>query len=130
MAPRFVDLAMRTRREPWHYSPELRAPPSDRLVQNYHRFMIVTADSEDMTRRWVYWTLTDVLIGKLVRQTHSLWLMLHRLSIHDRVLELLHDSLVNSIALICCQYRPMNETAPPTKSSTLQAFFLSTTGVL
>ena len=61
--------------------------------------MIVTAGSEKEIRRRVFWALTDVLIGKFVGQTHPLWLMLHRLSIHDRVLELLHDSLVNSIAL-------------------------------
>lgn len=92
--------------------------------------MIVTAGNESETRRWVIWILTDVLIGKLVGQTHPLRLMLHRLSIHDRVLELFYDGFVDSIALTCHQDRPLNKIAPPTKSSTLQAFFLSTTGVL
>ena len=65
MALKIVDLAMR--------SLGMRTVAlstwtslSSRLVQNYHRFMIVTANSEDVTVEWVYWTLTDVLIGKLV----------------------------------------------------------------
>ena len=118
------DLAMR--------SNEDSAIPSwtDGIVQDYHRFMIVTADNENGMRRWIIWRLTDVFIGKFVGQTHPLRLVLHRLSIHDRVLELLHDSFVDSIALTFYQDRPMNKIIPPTKSSTLQAFFLSTTGVL
>ena len=47
----------------------------------------------------MFWLLTDVLVAELVGQTHPLRLMLYGLSIHNRVLELLHDSLVNSIAL-------------------------------
>lgn len=43
--------------------------------------------------------LTDVLISKFVRKTDPLWLMSHRLSVHNGDLELLHDGLVNSIAL-------------------------------
>ena len=61
--------------------------------------MIVTADIEDETRRWIFRPLTDVLVAELVRQTHPLRLMLYGLPIHDRMLELLHDSFVNSIAL-------------------------------
>ena len=90
---------MRTLRGLWHYVLGLQNPPPHGLIQDYYRFMIVTAGSEKKIRRWIFWTLTDVLIGKLVGKTHPLWLMLHRLSIHDRVLELLHDSFMDSIAL-------------------------------
>lgn len=42
---------------------------------------------------------TDVFISKLVRESHSLRLMLHRLSIHNGIPELLHDGAMDSIAL-------------------------------
>jgi hypothetical protein len=74
--------------------------------------------------------LTDVLVCKLVREAHPLRLMLHRLSIHDCVLELLNNSLVDGIALMVCQCLPLERTGLPTKSSTEHALFLSTTGVL
>lgn len=61
--------------------------------------MIVTADNKDETRRWILWQPTDVLVTKLVGQTHPLRLMLYGLPIHNRMLELLHDRFVNSIAL-------------------------------
>lgn len=44
-------------------------------------------------------TLTDVLIGQLVSKTYPLRLVLHGLPIHDGMLELLDDRLVNCIAL-------------------------------
>lgn len=43
--------------------------------------------------------LTDVLVSELVGESHTLRLMLNRLSVHDGGLELLNDGAVNSIAL-------------------------------
>ena len=60
-----------------YYPPGPQTPWTDGLIQYYHLFMIVTADSENETRRWVFRTHTNVLIGKLVGQTHPLRLMLH-----------------------------------------------------
>lgn len=43
--------------------------------------------------------LTDIFVGKLVGEPHTLRLMFHRLAIHNRLLELLDDGLVNGVAL-------------------------------
>lgn len=43
--------------------------------------------------------LTDVLIRQFVCQSYPLWLMLDRLSIDNRLLELLNDSLMNRVTL-------------------------------
>lgn len=108
----------------------VRVALSEGLIRGYHRFMIVTANNEDETRRWIFWQPTDVLVAKLVGQTHPLRLMLYGLPIHNCMLELLHDSFVNSIALTSGKQRPTDKIESPTKSSTVQAVFLSTTGVL
>lgn len=81
-----------------HYS-QLTIALSKGFIHDNHRLMIVTADSQDETRRWTFGTLTDVLISKLMGQTHPLRLMFYGLSIHNRMLELLHDGFVNSVAL-------------------------------
>lgn len=49
-----------------HCPPGPQSSWTDGIVQDYHRFMIVTADNENEMRRWITWILTDVLIGKLV----------------------------------------------------------------
>lgn len=82
-----------------HYSQLTIALSKGSIHENNHRLMIVTADSQDETRRWTFGTITDVLISKLMGQTHPLRLMFYGLSIHNRMLELLHDSFVNSVAL-------------------------------
>lgn len=92
--------------------------------------MIVTIDNEPSTMTPDSRALTNVFICKLVRKANSLRLMLYRLTIHNCMLELLHDGLVDSIALIWCQYTQMTIVKPLTKSSTVHAFFFSTTGVL
>ena len=74
--------------------------------------------------------LTDVFIRKLVRETHPLRLMLHRLSVYNRVLELLDNGFMDSIALTWRQHAQSRKTDSLTKSSTVHAFFLNTTGVL
>lgn len=43
--------------------------------------------------------LTDVFVCKFVRQAYSLWLMLDRLPVNNRLLKLFNDSLVNGVAL-------------------------------
>lgn len=43
--------------------------------------------------------LTDILVSKLMGQSHTLRLMLNRLSVHDGSLELLNDGAVNGVAL-------------------------------
>lgn len=43
--------------------------------------------------------LTNVFICELVRKAHPLRLVLHGLSIHDGMLELLNNRLVNGVAL-------------------------------
>lgn len=45
-------------------------------------------------------SLTDILICKFVSKTDSLWLMLHGTTIDDSMLELLHDRLVDCVALM------------------------------
>jgi hypothetical protein len=42
---------------------------------------------------------TDILVGKLVRESHTLRLMLARFPVNDSVLEVVHDGLVNRITL-------------------------------
>lgn len=56
--------------------------------------------------------------------------MLHRLTVYDRMLELLDNGFVDSIALTWRQHTQPRKTDLLTKSSTVHAFFLSTTGVL
>ena len=64
-------------------------------------------------------------------QPHSLGLMLDRSPVDDGVFELLHNGLVNGIALGSDQrITIVVDLRTPTKSSTVQAFFLNTTGVL
>jgi len=43
--------------------------------------------------------LTDVFVCKLVAKSHTLRLVLHRLAIHNRSAELLHNSLVDGVTL-------------------------------
>ena len=43
--------------------------------------------------------LTDVFVGHLMGKTNSLRLMLNRLSIYNGMLKLVHDRLVDGIAL-------------------------------
>lgn len=48
--------------------------------------------------------LTDVFVCELMRETHPLRLMLHRLPVHYRVLELFYDGFVDSVTLCQIQY--------------------------
>jgi len=41
--------------------------------------------------------LTDILVRQLMIQAYSLWLMFNRLSVHDGVLELVDNSLVDLV---------------------------------
>lgn len=41
--------------------------------------------------------LTDILVRQLMAQPNSLWLMFNRLSVHDGVLEIVDDGLVNLV---------------------------------
>ena len=41
--------------------------------------------------------LTDILVRQLVIQAYSLWLMFNRLSVHDGVLELVDNGLVDLV---------------------------------
>lgn len=43
--------------------------------------------------------LTDIFVGKLVRQADTLGLMLDRFAIHDSVLELFYDGFVDRVTL-------------------------------
>ena len=43
--------------------------------------------------------LTDIFVCKLVRQAYPLRLMLHGLSVYNGMFELLHDCLMDGIAL-------------------------------
>ena len=75
--------------------------------------------------------LTNVLVRKLMSQTHPLRLVLDGLPIYDGMLELLDDGLVDCITLYekSTMFAP-DSTETLTKSSTVHAFFLNTTGVL
>lgn len=42
---------------------------------------------------------TDIFVRKLVREADPLWLMLDRFAVHNGVLELLDDRLVDRITL-------------------------------
>lgn len=107
-----------------------------------HFLMMVTAQlvrfillSRDLVGRSVCVSvcreLTDILICKLVRQSHTLRLMFYRAAIDDGLLELLHNSLVNGIALSNFHQGASiwsRQGALRTKSSTVHAFCRSTTG--
>ncbi len=95
-----------------------------------HRFMIVTVNREQIVVVLSNDPHTDVFVCELMRETHPLRLMLYRLTIHNRMLELLHNGLVYGIALTHCQSLRYGKSGLLTKSSTEHAFFLSTTGVL
>ena len=74
--------------------------------------------------------LTNIFIRQLVGQTDTLGLVFDRSTVYDCVFELLNNGLVNSVALGKVS---KNSQWPPwrlklTKSSTVEAFFLSTTG--
>ena len=66
--------------------------------------MIVTGPTSSAgyaaeNQRPVRWQLTDVFVRQLVGQTDPLRLVLDRLAVHNGVLELLNDGLVDGIAL-------------------------------
>lgn len=42
---------------------------------------------------------TDIFVGELVRQPNTLWLMLHRFAVHNRLLELFDNGLVDRVTL-------------------------------
>ena len=61
--------------------------------------MIVTIDSEHRRPDHPYPGLTDIFICEFVRKADPLRLMLDGLPVHDGMFELLHNCLVDSIAL-------------------------------
>lgn len=66
-----------------------------------HRLMIVTGVDQSIhpSSPRPKESLTDVFVRKLMGEPDSLWLMLHRSSIHDGLLELLNDGFMNGVAL-------------------------------
>ncbi len=75
--------------------------------------------------------LTDVFVRKFMYKTDPLRLMFHRASVDDCLLELFNDGLMNSITLRQVSKRNSEGSVSHlTKSSTVEAFFLNTTGAL
>lgn len=74
---------------------------------------------------------TNIFVRQLMSQSYPLRLVLDGLAIHNGVLELLNDGLVDSITLQKGQKALATEAmAILTKSSTVELFFRRTTGVL
>lgn len=71
-------------------------------VDAFYRLMMVTISrSVDQVERSLlgHIRLTDVFVRKLVAKSNTLRLVLHRLAIHNRSTELLHNSLVDGVTL-------------------------------
>lgn len=75
---------------------------------------------------------TNIFVRKLVVQPNPLWLVLDRLSVHNRLLELLFNRAVNRITLypsVCLVSGELGSWGH-TKSSTVQAYDRRTTGAV
>ena len=81
--------------------------------------------------------LTDVFICQFMGQANTLWLMLNRTTIYNGMFELFDDGFVDRITLCSRRHELLgpefvNEgaTGVLTKSSTVEAFLLRTTGAV